>query len=104
MAIRNYVTTSLTSEDDVVEFYVHDVITVDAGAGDDWILTGRNADWIIGGLGNLQGTAAAAVLLSLMEGVITAFADPVVARITSLCVMSAVLLVRPQGIFAGATA
>lgn len=59
---------------------------------------------IIGGLGNLQGTAAAAVLLAFMEGVITAFADPVVARITSLCLMSAVLLLRPQGIFAGATA
>lgn len=59
---------------------------------------------IIGGLGNLQGTAAAAVLLSFTEGVITAFTDPVVARITSLCLMSAVLLMRPQGIFAGATA
>ncbi|UOM35724.1 branched-chain amino acid ABC transporter permease [Acuticoccus sp. I52.16.1] len=59
---------------------------------------------IIGGLGNLQGTAVAAVLLAFLEGVITAFAEPVVARITSLCLMSAVLLLRPKGIFAGATA
>lgn len=58
---------------------------------------------IIGGLGNLQGTAFAAVLLAFLEGIITAFADPVIARITSLCLMSAVLLFRPQGIFAGAT-
>ncbi len=58
---------------------------------------------IIGGLGNLQGTAAAAVLLAFMEGIITAFADPVTARIASLCLMSAVLLLRPQGLFAGAT-
>ncbi|MGF1529571.1 MAG: branched-chain amino acid ABC transporter permease [Candidatus Competibacterales bacterium] len=58
---------------------------------------------IIGGLGNLLGTAAAAVLLAFMEGVITSFADPTTARISSLCLMSAVLLVRPQGLFAGAT-
>ena len=55
---------------------------------------------IIGGLGNLPGTAAAAVLLSLLEGVITAFAEPTTARIVSLVLMSAVLLLRPQGIFA----
>ena len=39
---------------------------------------------IIGGLGNLPGTAAAAVLLAFMEGVIQSFADPTVARIASL--------------------
>jgi branched-chain amino acid transport system permease protein len=56
---------------------------------------------IIGGLGNLPGTAAAAVLLSFMEGVIQSFADPTVARISSLVLMSAVLLLRPQGLFKG---
>ncbi len=55
---------------------------------------------IIGGLGNLPGTAAAAVLLSFMEGVITSFAEPTTARIASLVLMSVVLLLRPQGIFA----
>ncbi len=54
---------------------------------------------IIGGLGNLPGTAAAAVLLSVMEGFITGFAEPTTARIISLIVMSVVLLVRPQGLF-----
>jgi branched-chain amino acid transport system permease protein len=58
---------------------------------------------IIGGLGNLPGTAAAAVLLSLMEGIITAFAAPTTARIVSLVLMSVVLLLRPQGIFARAS-
>ncbi|HEY9529865.1 MAG TPA: branched-chain amino acid ABC transporter permease [Burkholderiales bacterium] len=58
---------------------------------------------IIGGLGNLPGTAAAAVLLAFMEGVIQSFADPTVARIASLVLMSAVLLVRPQGLFKGFT-
>jgi branched-chain amino acid transport system permease protein len=56
---------------------------------------------IIGGLGNLPGTAAAAVLLAFVEGVIQSVADPTVARITSLVLMSAVLLLRPQGLFKG---
>jgi branched-chain amino acid transport system permease protein len=56
---------------------------------------------IVGGLGNLPGTAAAAVLLAFMEGVIQSVADPTVARIASLLLMSAVLLLRPQGLFKG---
>jgi branched-chain amino acid transport system permease protein len=56
---------------------------------------------IIGGLGNLPGTAAAAILLSFFEGVIQSVADPTVARIASLVLMSAVLLLRPQGLFGG---
>jgi branched-chain amino acid transport system permease protein len=55
---------------------------------------------IIGGLGNLAGTAAAAVLLALFEGIITSFSEPTTARIASLVLMSVVLLLRPQGIFA----
>ena len=58
---------------------------------------------IIGGLGNLSGTAAAAVLLALMEGIITSFAEPTTARIASLIFMSIVLLLRPQGLFARST-
>ena len=46
---------------------------------------------IIGGLGNLPGTAAAAILLSLLEGIIQSVANPTVARISSLVLMSAVL-------------
>lgn len=57
---------------------------------------------IIGGLGNLAGTAAAAVLLSVLEGFITSFTEPTTARIISLVLMSVVLLLRPQGIFARA--
>ncbi|MFD1703093.1 branched-chain amino acid ABC transporter permease [Methylopila henanensis] len=57
---------------------------------------------IIGGLGNLPGTAAAAVLLAVMEGLITSVAEPTTARIVSLVAMSVVLLVRPNGIFAPA--
>jgi branched-chain amino acid transport system permease protein len=57
---------------------------------------------IIGGLGNLPGTAAAAVLLAFVEGIITSFTEPTTARIISLVFMSGVLLLRPQGIFARA--
>jgi branched-chain amino acid transport system permease protein len=56
---------------------------------------------IIGGLGNLPGTAAAAILLSLLEGMIQSVANPTVARISSLVLMSVVLLLRPQGLFKG---
>jgi branched-chain amino acid transport system permease protein len=56
---------------------------------------------IIGGLGNLPGTAAAAVLLAFFEGMIQTVADPTIARIASLVLMSAVLLLRPQGLFKG---
>lgn len=58
---------------------------------------------IIGGLGNLQGTVAAAIMLSVLEGLVTSVVEPTTARIVSLVFMSAVLLVRPHGLFAGAT-
>ncbi len=58
---------------------------------------------VIGGLGNLGGTVAAALLLAVMEGLVTSVADPTTARFVSLAVMSAVLLFRPHGLFAGAT-
>ena len=52
----------------------------------------------------LAGTAAAAVLLALIEGIMTAYIEPTSARIVSLVLMSMVLLLRPQGIFAKARA
>lgn len=58
---------------------------------------------VIGGLGNLQGTVAAAILLAILEGVVTSGTNPTVARIMSLAIMSGVLLFRPHGLFAGAT-
>lgn len=54
---------------------------------------------IIGGLGSLQGTLVAALLLGLLEGLANAFVTPTTARIFSLVFMAAVLLLRPQGIF-----
>lgn len=54
---------------------------------------------VIGGFGSLFGTAAAAILLGMLEGVITVFTTPTWARIVSLVVMGAILLARPEGIF-----
>ena len=54
---------------------------------------------IIGGLGSLQGTLVASILLGLLEGLANAFVTPTTARIFSLVFMAVVLLVRPQGIF-----
>ena len=54
---------------------------------------------VIGGFGSLFGAAAAAVLLGMLEGVITVFTTPTWARIVSLVVMGAILLARPEGIF-----
>lgn len=58
---------------------------------------------IIGGLGNLQGTVVAAVLLAVLEGLVASVTEPTIARIVSLGFMSLVLLLRPHGLFAGAT-
>jgi branched-chain amino acid transport system permease protein len=54
---------------------------------------------VIGGLGNLPGTAVAAVLLGEVESVATLVFSPTTARILSLVFMSVVLLVRPDGLF-----
>lgn len=54
---------------------------------------------VIGGFGSLFGAATTAVLLGMLEGVITVFATPTHARIVSLAVMGAILLARPEGIF-----
>jgi branched-chain amino acid transport system permease protein len=78
------------------------ITTVDFQAGVD-ILPFCFMAVIIGGLGNLEGTVAAAVMLAFFEGVMASFFDPTIARIGSLCLMSIVLLIRPHGIFAGTT-
>ena len=77
------------------------ITTVDFQAGVD-ILPFCFMAVIIGGLGNLEGTVAAAVMLAFFEGIMASFFDPTMARIGSLCLMSIVLLIRPHGIFAGA--
>ena len=53
---------------------------------------------IIGGLGSLEGSLLAALLIGELEGLTSVFVTPTTARIFSLLFMSAVLLVRPEGL------
>ncbi len=54
---------------------------------------------IVGGVGNLEGAAIAAVLYAFVHTFTTTFADGVIADITVLTLMLAVLIMRPTGIF-----
>lgn len=53
---------------------------------------------IIGGLGSLEGSLLAALLIGELEGIASVFVTPTTARIFSLVFMSAVLLFRPEGL------
>ncbi len=54
---------------------------------------------IVGGLGSLVGSVAAALLISLMEGLSAAFLSPTGARVLSLLVMAVIVYVKPFGLF-----
>lgn len=56
---------------------------------------------IIGGLGSLGGTLAAALFIGLVDGVLSTafFLPPTVARIAATLVVALVLVFRPQGLF-----
>ncbi|MFO1174186.1 MAG: branched-chain amino acid ABC transporter permease [Paracoccaceae bacterium] len=61
---------------------------------------------IIGGLGSLGGTLAAALFIGLVDGVLSTafFLPPTVARIAATLVVALVLVFRPQGLFGKSTA
>ncbi|HID19086.1 TPA: branched-chain amino acid ABC transporter permease [Candidatus Bathyarchaeota archaeon] len=54
---------------------------------------------IVGGLGSLKGTVVAAILIAEVEGIGSVFLSPTEARVLSLLVLIAVVLVRPRGLF-----
>lgn len=54
---------------------------------------------IIGGLGSLEGSLLASILLGELEGIASVFVTPTTAKILQLLAMSAVLLLRPRGLF-----
>ncbi|GAB4288652.1 MAG: branched-chain amino acid ABC transporter permease [Roseovarius sp.] len=56
---------------------------------------------IIGGLGSLPGTVAAAVLIGLSDGIISVFFSPTLAKILATLLVGLVLVFRPQGLFGG---
>ncbi len=54
---------------------------------------------IVGGMGSLGGALLVALVMSSLEGGITAYVTPVQAQIGVLLLMAAVVLVRPNGLF-----
>jgi len=54
---------------------------------------------IVGGMGNLEGSVLAAIIISLIHGVGSLFVPPAMATVFSLAFMIIVLLFRPQGLF-----
>jgi branched-chain amino acid transport system permease protein len=54
---------------------------------------------IMAGFGSIRGTVAAALILSVIMGLSSAFVDPVMAKVIGLAVMVLVLFARPQGLF-----
>ena len=54
---------------------------------------------IIGGLGSLRGTIAAALIIGLSDGVISMFWSPTLAKIIATGAVALVLVFRPQGLF-----
>jgi branched-chain amino acid transport system permease protein len=57
---------------------------------------------IIGGLGSIQGTIIAAILIGLSDGILSVFFSPTLAKIVSTLVVALVLVFRPNGLFAKA--
>jgi branched-chain amino acid transport system permease protein len=54
---------------------------------------------IVGGMGNLEGSVLAAIIISLIQGVGSLFVPPAIATVFALGFMIIVLLFRPQGLF-----
>jgi branched-chain amino acid transport system permease protein len=54
---------------------------------------------IVGGMGNLEGSVIAAIMISLIQGIGSLFVAPSIATVFALAFMILVLLIRPQGLF-----
>jgi len=54
---------------------------------------------IVGGMGNLEGSVIAAIMISLIQGIGALFVPPSIATVFALAFMIIVLLFRPQGLF-----
>lgn len=54
---------------------------------------------IIGGLGSLPGTVAAAIFIGMSDGIVSIFFSPTLAKILSTLLVAFVLIYRPQGLF-----
>ena len=57
---------------------------------------------IIGGLGSIKGTMAAAFVIGMSDGIVSVFFSPTLAKILATLLVAFVLVLRPQGLFAAA--
>jgi branched-chain amino acid transport system permease protein len=71
---------------------------VDSSMGLDWVLKAFIVV-VVGGMGNLVGSVAAAVFISLLESYAAIWVDPSQAVIVSFVVLILTLLFRPTGLF-----
>ena len=71
---------------------------VDHSMGLDWVLKAFIVV-VVGGMGNLGGSIAAAIFISLLESYATIWVDPSQAVIVSFVVLILTLLFRPTGLF-----
>ena len=54
---------------------------------------------IIGGLGSLRGTVAAALVIGVSDGIVAMFFSPTLAKMIATAAVALVLVLRPQGLF-----
>jgi branched-chain amino acid transport system permease protein len=54
---------------------------------------------IIGGLGSLKGTIAAAFLVGIVDGIVSVLLSPTLARIVASLLVATILIVRSEGLF-----
>ena len=54
---------------------------------------------IIGGLGSIQGTIVAAILIGLSDGILSVFFSPTLAKMVSTLLVAFVLVFKPNGLF-----
>ena len=74
------------------------LVGVNHTMGLDWVLKAFIVV-VVGGMGNLGGSVAAAIFISLLESYASIWVDPSQAVIVSFVVLIVTLLVRPTGLF-----
>jgi branched-chain amino acid transport system permease protein len=77
------------------------LVGVEPAMGFDWILRAFIVV-VVGGMGNLAGSVAAAIFISLLESYASLWVSPAQAVIVSFVVLILTLLFRPTGLFAAA--
>src|SRR5205807_10490992 len=74
------------------------LVGVNHAMGQDWVLKAFIVV-VVGGMGNLGGSIAAAIFISLLESYASIWVSPSQAVIVSFIVLIVTLLVRPTGLF-----